>query len=125
MITCDRVDLPDPLGPITAWTSPERMTRSIPLRISLPSTPARRPSITSSDMAGTFGFGGGRQADEHVAVGHVGLVDGDGPGGGEGVGLAGDQRERAAVLPALEVAGLGVDLALRQRHVGVGAGVAD
>src|SRR4051812_49275336 len=32
--------LPLPLGPITAWTSPSFMVRSIPLRIFLSSTPA-------------------------------------------------------------------------------------
>ena len=34
--------LPLPFGPMTAWTSPGRMTRLTPLRICLPSTPASR-----------------------------------------------------------------------------------
>src|SRR5260370_1051087 len=34
--------LPLPLGPMTAWTSPGRMTRWMPLRIWRPSTPALR-----------------------------------------------------------------------------------
>src|SRR4051812_2895766 len=122
MITCDRVDLPDPLGPMTAWTSPERTTRSIPRRISLPSTPARRPSITSSDIAGPFGT---VDLDEHLTVFDPGSVHRHGSGGREDIGLAGLQRERAAVLPALDVARLHVDLALGQRDVLVGADVAD
>ena len=40
-------------------------------------------------------------------------------------GLPSTQRERAAVLPALDLALLGVDLALGQREVGVAAPVAD
>src|SRR4029079_11466988 len=50
MITLDRVDLPEPFGPIRAWVSPCFTTRSIPLRISLPSTFACR-SMISSDAA--------------------------------------------------------------------------
>ena len=46
--TWDSVDLPDPLGPITACTSPERTTRSTPRRISLPATSTRKPSMASS-----------------------------------------------------------------------------
>src|SRR5204862_5315994 len=41
-----RVDLPDPFGPIRAWTSPWRTVRSIPFRIPLPSTDAWSPSIS-------------------------------------------------------------------------------
>ena len=53
-----------------AWTSPERTVRSIPLRISLPATPARRPLISSTWSA----------IDDHLdlAVDDVGLVDGHG-----------------------------------------------
>src|SRR4029079_5672114 len=47
MITLDRVDLPEPFGPIRAWVSPCFTTRSIPLRISLPSTFACRSMISS------------------------------------------------------------------------------
>src|SRR4030095_16944811 len=38
--TCASVLLPEPLGPITACTSPARTSRSMPRRISLPATPA-------------------------------------------------------------------------------------
>src|SRR5450759_1351604 len=48
MSVCERVDLPDPLGPITACTSPLLMARVTPLRISLPSTLARRSRISKS-----------------------------------------------------------------------------
>src|SRR5919202_1887659 len=47
MMTWARVDLPDPLGPITACTSPEDTSRSTPRRISWESTPARSPDTTS------------------------------------------------------------------------------
>src|SRR5918912_1969356 len=46
MRTLASVDFPEPFGPIIAWTSPCRTVRSIPLRISLPSTLARRPRIS-------------------------------------------------------------------------------
>jgi hypothetical protein len=32
-IAYDRVDLPEPLGPMIAWVSPEEMVRFTPLRI--------------------------------------------------------------------------------------------
>src|SRR6266852_205276 len=40
--------LPEPFGPMIACTSPLRTTRSIPLRISLPSTVTCRSLMTSS-----------------------------------------------------------------------------
>src|ERR687896_2297135 len=52
-----RVDLPDPLGPISAWNSPERTCRSTPLRICLsPAETCRflisRSAMFSSDIGG-------------------------------------------------------------------------
>src|ERR1700704_3741474 len=44
----ERVDLPEPLGPMTACTSPLLMLSVTPLRISLPSTLARRSRISKS-----------------------------------------------------------------------------
>ena len=41
-----RVDLPEPFGPISAWTSPSPTVRSTPERISTRLTPARNPSIS-------------------------------------------------------------------------------
>ena len=40
------VDLPDPLGPMIAWVSPEDTERSTPCRISLSSTETFRPRIS-------------------------------------------------------------------------------
>src|SRR6266567_3721488 len=48
MRVCERVDLPDPFGPMTACTSPLLMASVTPLRISLPSTLARRSRISKS-----------------------------------------------------------------------------
>src|SRR5436190_3728958 len=45
--TCASVLLPEPFGPMIACTSPSRIVRSTPFRISLPATAARRP-LTSS-----------------------------------------------------------------------------
>src|SRR6266568_5247029 len=44
----ERVDLPEPFGPITACTSPLLMERVTPLRIGLPSTLACRSRISKS-----------------------------------------------------------------------------
>src|SRR5260370_37453976 len=48
MSVWERVDLPEPLGPMTACTSPLLMASVTPLRISLPSTLARRSRISKS-----------------------------------------------------------------------------
>src|SRR6187551_634087 len=48
MITLARVDLPEPLGPISAWTLPFSTSRSRPRRISLSSTLTCRLRISSS-----------------------------------------------------------------------------
>src|SRR5207248_10594526 len=45
---CDSVDLPDPFGPITAWTSPLSIASETPFRICRPSTLARRSLISKS-----------------------------------------------------------------------------
>src|SRR6185295_5318714 len=45
---CASVLLPEPLGPIIAWTSPALTVRSMPRRISLPSTLACRFLMTSN-----------------------------------------------------------------------------
>src|SRR5918996_896126 len=46
MITPASVDLPDPFGPINAWTSPWRTVRFTPRRISRPSTETWRSRIS-------------------------------------------------------------------------------
>ena len=45
--TCDRVDFPDPFGPIMAWTSPDETVRLIPFRISVPPALAVSSEISS------------------------------------------------------------------------------
>src|SRR3546814_10317765 len=98
MMTWDSVDLPEPFGPMMAWTWPERMVRSIPLRISRPATPARRLRISltcwrvGSDIDGPL----------YLAVHASCLVHSARLGGGQGMGRTVDQREGAAVLPAPE-----------------------
>src|SRR5947209_9735295 len=121
MMTWARVDLPDPFGPMTAWTWPLVTSRSTPRRISLPSTPARSPETTreligppSSPVAPLSGAlcclirsPAARSClahgDEQVAVLDPDVVDGHRQGGGEGLGLAGGQREGAPVLPAFDL----------------------
>src|SRR5260221_6670195 len=49
MIASESVLLPEPFGPMIACASPLRTTRSIPLRISLPSTETWRSLISSVD----------------------------------------------------------------------------
>src|SRR4029079_4445568 len=51
MITLASVDLPEPFGPIRAWTLPFSTSRSSPLRISFSSTFACRFLISSSANA--------------------------------------------------------------------------
>ena len=50
MITLASVDLPEPLGPISAWTSPASTVRSRPLRICCSPTCACRFLISSSGI---------------------------------------------------------------------------
>jgi hypothetical protein len=54
-----RVDLPDPLGPMSAWTSPAPTVRSTPLRMSgalgTPEGRTLRPSITKSGAVAPVG----------------------------------------------------------------------
>src|SRR3546814_20894127 len=113
MMTWDSVDLPEPFGPMMAWTSPERMVRSIPLRISRPATPARRPRISRK----CWRVGSDIDGHLYLAVDDACLVHGAGIGGGQGMGLTVEQREGAAVLPALELAFLAAHHSLGQRDV--------
>src|SRR5436189_2337903 len=50
MIASESVLLPEPFGPMIACTEPLSMTRSIPLRIVLPSTLTTRSLISRLDM---------------------------------------------------------------------------
>src|SRR4051795_12927304 len=65
MIALASVDLPDPLGPMSAWFSPERTVRSSPLRICLSPAATWRFLISSSGIQ-KFSRGGrlGREGDE-------------------------------------------------------------
>src|SRR2546427_3557586 len=49
MIASESVLLPEPFGPMIAWTEPLSTTRSIPLRIVLPSTLTTRSLISRLD----------------------------------------------------------------------------
>ena len=116
MSTCDSVDLPDPFGPISACTSPDATSRSTPRRISTPATDACRFEIRS-DAHGHL--------HHHVVAVDPHGVDGHRSGRRQGLGLAGRERERRAVLRALDLALVGPDVALGERVVGVRALVAD
>src|SRR5436853_6150872 len=50
MIASESVLLPEPFGPMIAWTEPLSTTRSIPLRIVLPSTLTTRSLISRLDI---------------------------------------------------------------------------
>src|SRR5579875_405101 len=123
MRTWARVDLPEPLGPMTACTSPLSTSRSIPRRISWPGMPPRSPCTRSRLTRETPRRS--REHHLHLVALEDDLVHGNGLGGREGESLAGLQGEGAAVLPALDLLVLGVHLALRKRVVGMAAPVAD
>src|SRR3954471_19900186 len=132
-----RVDLPDPLGPMIAWVSPERTVRSTPRRISLVSSPSPtvtcRSRISRTDNFSLLAVGrDGETAvalgvDQHVISLHADRVDGDRLGGRQVGGLAGAQVEARPVQPALDGGGALelLDVALGERHLGVRAQVLD
>src|SRR5207253_198293 len=106
MITFDSVDFPLPLGPINACVSPWRTIRSIPRRISLPSTVACRSSISS--IAGAVPFVSLiSHLDQDVVVLDLHVEHRHSRDGRERAGLAGLQVEGGAVLRALDRAELG------------------
>src|SRR5512139_2123874 len=110
MITLARVDLPEPFGPISAWVSPCRTTRSMPFRISLSSTFACRPRI--SRVAPPFSLIS--HLDQDVVA-----VDDDAEGldrlrRRQAPRPPRAQVEGRAVLRALDRAEIGVDLSLVQ-----------
>src|SRR5215213_2887892 len=132
-----RVDLPEPFGPMIAWVSPDRTVRSTPRRISLASSPSptvtcrSRISRTDKAFSSVAGRGGeavvDRDIDVHVLPVHADRVDIDRLGGREVGGFAGAQVEARPVQPALDGGGALelLDVALRQRHLGVRALVFD
>src|SRR3712207_4583515 len=56
MIALASVDLPEPLGPISVWISPERTCRSTPLRICFSPAETWRFLISRSAMSGGLAF---------------------------------------------------------------------
>src|SRR5215218_1154466 len=123
------VDLPEPLGPIRAWTLPASTVRSTPRRICLSSTSTWRSSITRvvsgisllrihSQVLGQLGPVVG-QVDEHVLALDPHREDPHRAQGRWAVGLAGEQVEAAAVQGALD--GRVLDPALGQRVLLVAA----
>src|SRR4051812_31572671 len=111
MSTCESVDLPEPFGPMSACTSPERTSRSTPRRISCPATVACRFVILSTligrlptirevaslevverrQVTQPWGWGRSRGAHDHIGALDADVVDGDRAGGGEALGRAVDE----------------------------------
>src|SRR5690349_4732662 len=75
MIALERVDLPEPLGPISAWISPERTVRSTPLRISLSPADTWRFLISRSAMGNRFLSSRGERG-ERDQLGERGALEG-------------------------------------------------
>src|SRR5436190_15869523 len=98
MSTCDSVDLPDPLGPISACTSPDATSRSTPRRICTPPTDACTSAIFRTLTPPSL------DGHDHVVAVDPDGVHGDGLGGGEAQRLAGLEREGGTVLGAFDLA---------------------
>src|SRR6186997_1679416 len=114
MMTLLNVDLPDPFGPIRACVSPWRTTRSMPRRISLPSTVAWR-SLTSNVAAVSLPFSliSLHLDQDIVAVGRDGEHL-DRLGRRQGAWFAGVQVEGRTMLRAFDRLEVDVDLAFVQ-----------
>src|SRR6266849_3726225 len=112
MSACESVDLPDPFGPMSAWTSPEFSSRSTPCRISFPATLTwRSPTFRTLIFPALGGKPPGRSGparcsagypppdahswghDLHVVAVDDHLVDGDRHGRGKGLRFTGLERE--------------------------------
>src|SRR6266478_5614119 len=81
-MTWDSVDLPEPFGPMIAWTSPRFTVSESPWRISRSSTRTCRSLTSSSGIASIFLFGIGAPAPAPLAIGFClcqrNEADGDG-----------------------------------------------
>src|SRR6266516_2784465 len=124
--TLARVDLPDPFGPISAWTSPWRTVRSMPFRISLPSTDPCSPSISRVAASTAVCVCACVSAvtvhlDQDVVTFHLHREHLDRHGRRERPGPARLQVERGTVLRALDGPEVHVHLPLVQVGVGVRA----
>src|SRR3990172_3319554 len=116
MITFASVDLPEPFGPMSAWVSPCITVRSIPFRMSLPSTEAVRPRISSVAASVTV-----LHLDQDVVVLRRHRERVDRRRGRQGPRLPRVQVEGRAVLRALDRLVVNVDLALGEVLVSVRA----
>src|SRR2546421_2112964 len=119
MSTLARVDLPDPFGPIRAWISPWRTMRSMPFRISLPSTLACRSRISSVATSWIVAASATVHLDQDVVVLHLHRVYPHGHRRRKGPRPPRLEVERRPVLGALDRAEVRVHLALRQALVRV------
>src|SRR5437879_1578090 len=122
---------------MSACTSPEPTSRSTPWRISCPATRTRSPSIfrvlmlmrlrppaldrpcDGAPSCGPPDLRLARQNDLHVVAVDHDVVHPYRAGGRQGLRLAGQQRERRAVLRALDLALVGPHIALGERVIGV------
>src|SRR5437588_382058 len=123
--TLASVDLPEPFGPMRAWISPCRTMRSMPFRISLPSTVARRSWISSVAVRSIVAASATVHLDQDLVVLHLHRIDMHGHGGGEGPRPAGLQVERGPVLRALDRPEVRIHIALGEVLVRVRADVVD
>src|SRR5204862_7117245 len=112
MITCDSVDFPEPFGPINACTSPDATSRSTPRRISWPSTDACKPSMRS-----TVTIARSRHSHDHVVALDAHPVHRHRLGGRKALWVSSDERERRAVLRALDLELVVPQVALAERVV--------
>src|SRR6266498_2161521 len=120
------VDFPLPFGPISAWVSPWRTVRSMPFRISLPSTVAWRPRISSSTVVAGASFVAVVvmsvvHLDQDVVAVDLHRVRPHGLRGRQGARPTGLEVEGRAVLRALDGLHVGVHLALVQVRLRVRA----
>src|SRR2546427_10553736 len=67
MIASESVLLPEPFGPMIAWTEPLSTTRSIPFRIVLPSTLTTRSLISRLDTHTLPRRGGRKLRESHAS----------------------------------------------------------
>src|SRR6266550_1311638 len=71
MIASESVLLPEPFGPMIAWTDPLSITRSMPFKMVFPSTLTTRSRTSSLDMSALAG-GGFRKLRQSHAVERAG-----------------------------------------------------
>src|SRR5919204_1202584 len=117
MITLASVDLPEPFGPISACVSPCRTVRSIPSRISLPSTEARSSRTSSVALPSSVIA----HLDQQVVALHLHRERLDRDRGRQRPRPPGREVERGTVLRALDRPEVDVHLAFVEEVVRVRA----